>query len=313
MRCLTVLTVLCVLAAGCSDAGTPVTDEGDEAFADIEVGVSATTGAILGVVVDGAVRPVAGATVAIVGQDREETTDEKGRFAFGDVPAGPHFLKVTKPGHRDAQLGVDVVAGQERPALLRILLERLFSQDPYMQTIKHQGFMQCSQAGIVYGSAPCITDFTSLALSPGAAPQLREVLTEERGWEVGLDAGWQTLLWEMTWVPSAQATSAQMGIVASFDRLNRTPSHNFMNVQSGNPLRAQIDLGIDHPTSAPGEPEMIPPEGLPNLYYFCSVRQDPWPVPAVAINQEFELFFSSFFYAPAPEGWSFLNGDEPPF
>ena len=66
------------MLAGCS--GTPSQEELDSTFDDVQVHVGDDTGAILGVVVNDAIVPVADATVAFVGQERATLTDDQGRF-----------------------------------------------------------------------------------------------------------------------------------------------------------------------------------------------------------------------------------------
>ena len=92
MRLLACLAICGVLLAGCSEA--PAAAESDDTFDDVDVQVSETTGAILGVVVNDAIVPVAGATVRVLNTDHEATSDEQGRFVFQGVAAGAHFLSL---------------------------------------------------------------------------------------------------------------------------------------------------------------------------------------------------------------------------
>ena len=52
---------------------------------------------------------------------------------------------------------------------------------------------------------------------------------------------------------------------------------------------------------------MIAPEGQDDVFVFFNVGD------GVGVLQTFEVFQTEFYYAPAPEGWSFLAGDELPF
>jgi hypothetical protein len=58
------------------------------------------------------------------------------------------------------------------------------------------------------------------------------------------------------------------------------------------------------------------------MSFFTSVRAPDGNVPTgvgprlppgVAIDQSFTVYYHQFYYAPAPEGWSFLAGDGNPF
>lgn len=266
------------MLAGCADEPT-VAPETTDPFEDTPVEVTAETGAIRGVVVNDAIVPVAGA-LAVLGAGEgamEATSDDQGRFFFSKIEPGTHFLSISKPGHESVQVSTEVVAGILEPAVVKVQLARLFAADPYMSQASYQGHIQCSQAGIVYSSAPCITDWTSLVTgttvppgcaTSGCAPVLRTIQNENRGFHEDVGAGWQQLIWEMTWEPSAQGTSGNMGIVASQPELERCSCHNYMSYQSPSPLRAQIDVGVDHPDSNSVEPELIPAEGHPDPYFF---------------------------------------------
>lgn len=318
------LAILLLLAgglAGCADAGEADPVEGTE-FDDLDVRVSATTAAVVGIVVDERIVPVVGAQVALTGAgvERAMATDGQGRFAFADLAAGTYFLGASSPAHTPAQTSVEAVAGAE-PAPVKLLLTRLFQQDPFVEQRKFDGFIQCNQAGIYYGSAPCITDFTGAAggtlngtagcTQAGCAPQLRRVLTEQRGFRTAVDGGWQSIVLEMTWQESSE-TFRRMGITFSYNETQRPASHWYARSDSESPLRMEIKAGEPDDTSQ-GEPDMIPPEGHADLYYFVGVRQDMFPVPAVALNQNFQVFQTTFYYAIPPEGWSIVNGDPLPF
>jgi len=302
-----VLLSAALALAGCSDGGT--SDEPD--FEDVEVEVTEDTGAVLGVVVDTAIQPVAKATVTLSGDNRTAETDERGRFSFSKVSPGAHFLTVTKPGYTKGQSSVDVVAGLETPGLVKIQIERLFDQDPFSEQVKFQGFLACGyQTNVVARvTAPCVTDYTSIVVSGGAAPQLREVQGDTRDYLVEIGDGWQRLVFEMTWEPSAQGTATGMHMTVSQEE--RTAADWFASYGSANPMRFQVDVGVPGPEQQ-GQPEMIPPSGHPALLVFMNVdgMGDPF---AMAVNQGFEVIQSNFYFGLPPEDWSFIAGDELPF
>jgi hypothetical protein len=313
---------LLALLAGCS--GDPDPDAAAaEDFSGVDVAVSATTGAIRGIVVDERIAPIGEATVGLKGANVEQsaTTDDQGRFAFSNLQPGTYFLAVTALLHQDGQTSVEVVAGVAEPPIVKVQLPRLFTQQPFVEQTKVDGFIQCNQAGVVYGSAPCITDFTGQASGPlngtgpctpsGCAPQLRRVLTEQRGFRSSVGPGWQTLVLEMTWQESSE-TFDRMGITFSYNETQRPASHWYARSDSTSPMRMEIKTGVVDDTHQ-GEPEMIPPEGHSDLYYFVGVRQSTFPVPSVAVNQQFQLFTTWFYYGLPPEGWSLVNGDPLPF
>jgi len=312
------LIVVCLALAGCSDGGE-VEDAQPEGFSDVEVQVSETTGAVRGLVVDASIQPVEGATVSLLlpGDERTTTSDGQGRFAFSDVPAGTVFMKAEKPGYAAAQTSTDVVAGVKEPPIVKVQIARLFGADPFTQSLKFEGFFECSQAGLligIYSSSNCVVDYTRRVTGPpGLLPQLDNVTDQEREWHADVGEGWQTQVFEMTWEPSAEGTSQHMGLVVSTYKPERDGAHSFANVGGPSPLRVQLDTGVPHGSAASVEPVMIPSGGMKDMSFFVSVRQDSWPVPAVALNQDFTLFLTQFYYAPAPAEWSIVAGDELPF
>lgn len=319
------LSLVLVVLSGCS-GGEGGGADGDTSFEDFDVEVTATTGAIRGVVVDERITPIPDATVKLTGSNTEQsaTTDTEGRFAFSNLAPGTYFLAVSALLHSPSQTSVDVVAGVADPPITKVLLSRLFDQQPFTEQTKIDGFIQCNQAGIVYASAPCITDVTGLAggtangtvpgcTASGCAPQLRRVLTEQRGFRTSVGPGWQVMLLEMVWEESSE-TFERMGITFSFNETQRPASHWYARSDSTSPLRMEMRVGVAGPDEQipEGTPELIPAEGHSDLYYFVGVRSSGG-VPAVAVNQPFQLFTTYFYYGLPPEGWSVVNGDTPPF
>jgi hypothetical protein len=324
---LAALTVVLFALAGCSgDAGgnraTPTDD-----FSDLDVKVTATTGAIVGVVVDEAIRPVADAKVTLQGAaagDQTKTTDAQGRFAFGNLEPGTYFLKVTSLLHSPAQTSAEAVAGVENPPVVRIQLERLFAQNPYSELLKFDGFLACAYA--IGVSSTCVNDYTRIVgercTSPPAPPActsqcaggcLRDYNLSEAGGNIreyvsSVGPGWQSIIFEETWTPTSEAGKNLGFTVSYFGRPNA--GHWFGSTNGPNPIRLQLDVGVEHGSAsyAGDEPAIIPPEGYDEIFTFFGAGSG-----SVVINQKFEAFQTSFYYGIPPEGWSFVNGDPMPF
>ncbi|HUR24835.1 MAG TPA: carboxypeptidase-like regulatory domain-containing protein [Candidatus Thermoplasmatota archaeon] len=323
---LLVLLLFAAALAGCAGGGAPKEAVADPGFEDIDLQVTATTGAIRGIVVDERIVPIKGATVKATGAGLEKSaeTDEEGRFVFAGLEPGTYFLAATSPLHKASQTSAEVVAGVEEPPLTRILLDRLFAQEPFVDQQKFDGFIQCNQAGVYYSSAPCITDFSSSAgptlngtgpcTPSGCAPQLRRVLSEHRGFRTAVGPGWQSIVLEMVWTESSE-TFDEMGITFSYNETQRPASHWYARSESLSPLLMEIKLGVPGPNEQipDGTPELIPPEGHSDLYYFVGVRTSDAHPAALAVNQPFQVFQTTFYFAVPPEGWSFVNEDPLPF
>lgn len=73
---------------------------------------NAKPGSIEGSVQSESGRPVPGARVSLVGSNQTALTDKRGRFAFDEVPAGPHALAITADGMQNTKVtDVNVKAG----------------------------------------------------------------------------------------------------------------------------------------------------------------------------------------------------------
>lgn len=316
--------------AGCAGGGSKEDPASQTKFDDLAVEVTATTGVILGIVVDAQIRPVADAQVTLrgAGKDLSAATDVEGRFVFDNLEPGTYFLTVTSNLHKEVQTSAEVVAGVADPPITRIQVERLFSQDPYSVQIVQEGFFECSQAGSglwLYASSNCVVDpyrrfCTSPApCYPSPTQPMDNITQQKREWHADVESGWQQMVFEMTWEPTAQGTSPNMGIVISTYKPTRSGSHWFAQFEGSSPMRGQIDQGGEHETASGEDPTEIPAEGMQNMSYFVAVRpEDPGCTlgcvpPGFAINQKFTVYLTMFHYGKPPEGWSLVAGDPLPF
>lgn len=300
------LLVLMATLAGCAegnDSPEEPLEEGPDAVFDEE------TGAIRGVVVDQGVVPIAGATVTM--NEESVTTDEAGNFVFNNVPPGSYILDAKSPLHAPAQTTITVTAG-EATDVVKIQLQRLFDQDPFVDPFQFKGRLACHvQAG---ATAPCVTDFTQIVppCGNGCVPQLRTALGDARDFIYGVNGGWQTHMVELTWKPSTSASSQNLGIIVR-DFAPGGANHQYAGAGGADPVVLRIDCCDKHPSQGGPHSEKIPEEGYDNIIHFVGVRTESGQPAALAIEQEFEVFVHTFYYGIAPEGWSFIAGDENPF
>jgi hypothetical protein len=130
-----------ILLAGCSggdprsarDAATDAVLEVPEPTVDAGSG----SGAMAGVVVDEAIRPVPGADVRAEGHFNV-TTDTGGRFVVEGLEPGNYLVHVTADGFLPMQTGVEVTAGDA--TTVRLLLTRDLSPRPYNFTYHFTGY-----------------------------------------------------------------------------------------------------------------------------------------------------------------------------
>lgn len=304
--------LLVALLAGCTAPQTPDEDPEDPDGLLFDANgprATSTTGIIRGVVVDERIVPIAGAEVHAGGNgvNVSATADDEGRFAFGALLPGTYFVQASSLLHEQAQTSVTVVAGDDEPPVTSLQLTRRFAQDPYVETWSFDGFIQCGY-DLTFMSSLCLNDYTHF-VGPYTCPQCETIL-DRRSTNFEVGAGWQTLIYEMVWEPTAQGTSPEMRLVVS--HFPRPASHWYCSSSGTDPVQVRMEVGVVCEDQQ-DEPTLVPPEGLPNMHLFAAVNAaDGMPV-AVAFSQRFTVYANQFYYGSPPEGWSFVNGDENPF
>jgi hypothetical protein len=173
MRATPLLAALCLLLAGCSQAGD---DKGGALppadFEELELQATASTGVLRGIVVDEAIRPLANATVTLLPSERMAITTASGTFGFDELAPGTYFIKVEKPGYNGTQTSTDVVAGVAEPPIVKVLLVQNPSLAPYLEALHFSGFLS-------FGAAVGIT-----SVGTTIYPQISEALDDHSIWTV---------------------------------------------------------------------------------------------------------------------------------
>lgn len=315
------LVLLAALLAGCAGGGGGADEPTAGDFDDLGLEATSTTGILIGVVVDQAIRPVPDVDITVTKPDGGELTDKtdaSGRFAFSALPPGGYVVKARHPQFTPQQASTVVEAGVAEPPVLRILMERLFSQAPFTELIKFDGYIACGYSFPV--GSTCVNDYTRIVggTVPGCEGGcLRQYNVSQQGGNIReyqsvIGPGWQQIVFETVWDPSLEGTSPEMTIsVSYFTRPNA--AHFFAGTSAPSPLRLQVDLGDESPpgqNNADGEPAFIGPEGRPDLFVFFN---NGGGAGSYTVNQPFRAFQTAFYYGLPPEGWAFANGDELPF
>jgi hypothetical protein len=136
--------VLFLLLAGCAGGADSPGPAGTAAPEDRSKGV------LQGIVVDDAIRPVAGASVQVTapGVTLNGTTDEQGRFRFANLDSGTYIVEVSKAFYSPHQRAVVVIAGVQDPELARFQLVFEPSSVPYASVYKYEGFHECGLSSL---------------------------------------------------------------------------------------------------------------------------------------------------------------------
>src|SRR5687768_4500257 len=120
--------------AGCSDAAPSSDEDGDGA-------APPGTMPLEGVVVDEAIRPLAGVRVELDGA-ANATTGGDGLFRFDAAP-GAHVVRAAKAGYADAVTQVTLAASGEPAPLVKLVLITDAGSLPFAEVQKIQGYVEC--------------------------------------------------------------------------------------------------------------------------------------------------------------------------
>jgi hypothetical protein len=137
----------------------------------LDFGGSSESGSIHGIVVDDLLLPVSSANVTIDDLQRALVTNNAGVFAFADVPIGEHALLVSAHGYGSVSLKVDVIA--ETTSHADVTLKRVATDDAYYNIQVGKGLFGCGATyrqsittvnGAFFGLAGCATgaEYTGL-------------------------------------------------------------------------------------------------------------------------------------------------------
>lgn len=280
--------------AGCANAQDPTAP-----------GLATSTASIQGVVVDSAVRPLAGAVVtipAIAGLGM--TTGEDGLFRFEALAPGLHLVAIDKPGFLPTvvQAEAGTTAGA---AVLTVVLEPLPETRPYVVVETFDGFLDC---GI--GSAP-LFGFTSgcrqtasaglAALCHGQPPvPPTGICLDETDpyFRPGTRGNITVAQAELTWDPSLQGAELLL-LAYVFDEAEQVVGT--VGFVSGPPFlvlpmnRTVVD-GFD-----------LGGTNHVGLYVSAGSRTEL----TVVAQQPFRLFHTAAYFFELPEGWTFVRDGLP--
>ena len=316
---LVLLLVSALVLAGCTGGGAPEAQSSDGDVPAIEA--TATTGGIRGVVVDDRITPIKGARVEVLGAGKNMTTTEDGTFAFSGLAAGDYVVKASHDLYSIAQATATVVAGDAEPKAVKIQLIRSVFANPYLETLAFDGFIVCSANAVL----PLLGGLLSEECGEGAgAPEETcdiaggpcvpvPVVGGQRiggqgnnnvQFDFTVSDGARSLVVEQDWEATSAAGSALYSPISldwacdpfcggnTFATIEGpSPTYTFIGNDTIDPLNLTSDMVIS---------------------IFTWASPDTTPI-GVTLNQKFTDYVTVFYYLPAPEGWSFINGSPNPF
>ncbi len=110
-------------------------DAASDSSAELGVGAGARTARLMGQVVDASTgQPISSARVSLEGTGLEAVTDERGRFALGEVPAGARLLRVEHLAYGTRAEALEVRPGQALAVTFRMAAEAV-PVEPILVTV----------------------------------------------------------------------------------------------------------------------------------------------------------------------------------
>lgn len=290
------LALLAAAMAGCSDptdAAQPTSP--------------AHAGSIAGVVVDQAIRPVAGATASIPALPDvvAQATTADGTFRFDGLRPGLHVVHVAKPGYL-ATVVQAVATEDKEPDYVRVVLEPLAETKPYVVLESFEGFLDCG-----VGAAPLFgftfacqqTAGAGLAALCNGAPPVPPTgvcLDETDPYVHSLARGNMSMAQtELVWEPSSGGPSELLFVQYVFDASDQivagagtAAGPSYLVSRLNGTILAEHDLrGVNH------------------LGFYVSVGSTQ--TASVVVQQAYRLFHTAAYYFELDIEWAFVDDGAP--
>ena len=284
----TALLVSLALAGCAEEQPEESTDAAETSFEELGGQATATTGLIRGVVLDPAIVPVASATVRLSPGEIETITNEDGAFLFSDLEPGTYFLEVSKIGFTTSQTSSEVVAGDDKPPIVKVQIVPDPGSLPVIEPFQFNGHIMCSAVTPAVRVAICSVpglagidtgdDFiTYLPIS--TVPDFAQA---ELIWKSTQPLGEELALQNFGGSRSSSGPSPQMINGAVDYWAENTVGDN------GEELSFRVFAGGLEATQAGGT----------------------WGF-GITLDQSFEMFIHVFYNMTPPEGWWFINDGTP--
>lgn len=161
-------------------------------------------GAIAGVVVDDAIRPIAEASVVVTGggSSVNTTSDASGLFYVEGLTPGAYLVRVSKQFYSPHEQAVVVATGVEEPDLVRFQLVFEAASVPFSTVYKYEGFHECGLNFIRVCSNINIATWIVVCGSTGGAVCLGNVTGDRSLFFQEIDGIPTFLQAELVWEPT---------------------------------------------------------------------------------------------------------------
>lgn len=315
-----------VLLAGCIGADE---DAEEDIEAQERAEVTEDTGGIEGTVTNAAVEAVPEATVTLEETGESTQTAADGSFAFSEIMPGTYTLTFEAEGFLSTEQEVSVVANEV--TVLDVVLTEEPDLTPYLQQFEYTGFIECS-VGAATGThiaslSPCgytgATNHQTVFVHE-IEPDPWQIVTEV-DWDPGTplsDRFWmnsETNGFNNAWNVAYASTQETPPIVYNTGRERLTTIvQNFEAICEGEMDPSLYSNQYDNPEAYCGH---NPIENGAEIDVSVSVQtadtatvSTPGPLGSIGIGlgiqQDFTVYQSVFYHAPACEDFSILEGNE---
>lgn len=292
-----------VALAGCGGRGGAATvPDDDQPILD----ATDSTGVIRALVVDEAVRPLAGVvvTVAADGGSVNRTTDDTGFAGFEGLAPGTYLVEARRPGYEAARQTAEVEAGIDAPPLVRFQLLTLQGEQPFYQEWQVEGFMQCAVGAATGSSAnvcfianyyPCFVARTAGQACPGNLTSDRSFFEVPFIRDAQRVPDWVQV--ELVW-ESTQAVSDELLLRLDVQAAGETPIPYVNSSRGQSPVVVTLNRTIGDEFGLGLERSLF-------LEVFTSSDLDS---PAgLALNQQVRYIVHAFYGYTPPAGWRFSD------
>lgn len=269
------LLLLLALLAGCSQAD-------DKGPAAVERG---NAPALHGAVMDPALRPLAGASVTIVGTNASTTTGSEGTYAFAELPRG-QVLVITASHQGHVTASRQATLPDTGDLRLDIVLEPVPTEASYREVLKFDGVIGCQAAVAVSEEDARSVDCGGEA-DPGetvgtfaVAPKLVSAVVE--------------VLWEPS-TPAAEGLGARLEMPGTNTTL-------LSETVGRSPLRLVVPMRTAERLFADGGTLRLTVYAMP-----ITDEDEQAAAASLAVDQPFQAFASLFYGTPPSPTYSILD------
>lgn len=304
------LAALTLLLAGCVEEGTASNLDGAQRpGSDVESpgDVREDAATLAGSVLDDQQQPLPGTLVGILEYNLTATTDEAGKFRFGNLAPGTVTVSAAKLGYDSGVKRVTLEALGESGALF--ILSPIPTSDPFHETFPYEGFFTCKM-GLPTQSTAC---GSVLVIGFRTDDLLWAGDKAFQFWNLSRP-DYVTIIGELTWHPATLASSTKLR--SSFDH-ERFGSHWFCGHEGKAPIHYRYERALDLGSKDTGDCQgnSFSANAAPQQPIFGKALVTGFRVPFggtsppddppvyIAFQQRVQSYMSVFYDEPAPEGW----------